>query len=72
MSASMVVSGKQFNAAMEEINEAYAKQNARIAGLVDRVIELEKIVADTPAGKKAAKAKEVPVDEAALADIADR
>lgn len=44
----MVVSKVEFNAAMKEINESYAKQNARIE-------ELEKLVADMKEQEKAVK-----------------
>jgi len=68
----MVVTGKEFNRALAEINGSYSVMQQRLEGLLTRVSELEKIVAETPAGKKAKAAKEVPVDEAALANIADR
>ena len=77
--STMVVTGIQFNKALEEINASYAKQNARIESLVARVEALENppkplSAAEKKAAEKAEKeakaAAEAALEE--LSDIADR
>ena len=77
--STMVVTGIQFNKALEEINASYAKQNARIDSLVARIEALENppkplSAAEKRAVEKAEKeakaAAEAALEE--LSDIADR
>jgi uncharacterized coiled-coil protein SlyX len=69
----MVITGQQFNDAMVEINESYAKQTAKINALVERVAALEEAAKpkQTAAQKKAAE-KKAAEELAKLGDIADR
>jgi len=77
--ASMVVSGKEFNRAMEEINASYAVMNKRIAAL-EAEIELLKNPPkpETAAEKKKREKAEADAKAAAeaelekLSDIANR
>lgn len=73
--STMVVTGAQFNAALEEINESYAKHTAKINGCVTRIAELEEKLAAleakamTPAEKKKAKEAEEAAKAAAEAEL---
>lgn len=74
--STMVVTGAQFNTALEEINESYAKHTDKINRCFTRITELEEKIAAleaktmTAAEKKAAKEAEAAAKEAAEAELA--
>ena len=73
--STMVVTGVQFNKALEEINASYAKQTARIADLEKRIETLENppkplSAAEKRALEKAEKEAKAAA-EAALEELSD-